>query len=165
MLAYYYSMRTIEQWFAEYDVSHKNETNKLVHWVCVPLIFFSVISLFHEIRFGFLDSMLPSSLHFFNNLATLLIVGGLIFYFRISFTIFLLMVFASGLCLIATYFLERSGVNLFVSLGIFISAWIGQFLGHNIEGAKPSFLKDLQFLFVGPAWCIAFLLRRWGIQY
>ena len=31
-------------------------------------------------------------------------------------------------------------------------AWIGQFIGHKIEGAKPSFFEDLQFLLIGPAW-------------
>lgn len=158
-------MKTVAQWFEEYDVSHRNETNKLIHWVCVPLIFFSVIGLTHEIHFGFLDSYIPSLMSFFNNLSTLIIIGGLYFYFRLSVSIFLFMVIASSACLTGVYLLEKSDVNLIVSLAIFISAWIGQFFGHKIEGQKPSFLKDLQFLFIGPAWCIAFLFRKWGLKY
>lgn len=158
-------MKTVEQWFNEYDVSHRNETNKLIHWICVPLIFFSIIALFHSVRFTFLDAYLPEGVLFFNNLSTVLIIGGLVFYYRISKVIFLCMFFASGVCLTGTHFIERMEFHTTVSLGIFIAAWVGQFFGHNIEGAKPSFLKDLQFLFVGPAWCIAFLLRKWGVKY
>ena len=35
-------MRKIEQLFDEYGESHKNATNKLIHWICVPIIFFSI---------------------------------------------------------------------------------------------------------------------------
>ena len=35
-------MRTLQQWLDEYGESHKNETNKTIHWICVPTIFFSV---------------------------------------------------------------------------------------------------------------------------
>lgn len=48
---------------------------------------------------------------------------------------------------------------------IFVLAWIGQFIGHKIEGAKPSFFKDLQFLLMGPAWLLSFLYDRLGIRY
>jgi uncharacterized membrane protein YGL010W len=42
----------------------------------------------------------------------------------------------------------------YTSLLIFVVAWVGQFYGHHIEGKKPSFLKDLQFLLIGPAWVL-----------
>ena len=62
--------------------------------------------------------------------------------------------------------LERTGVALMpLSAGIFVAAWIGQFVGHRIEGRSPSFFKDLQFLLIGPLWLLAFLYRRWGWRY
>ena len=42
---------------------------------------------------------------------------------------------------------------------VFVLAWIGQFIGHLIEGKRPSFFKDLQFLLIGPAWLMAFVYR------
>ena len=52
-----------------------------------------------------------------------------------------------------------------VFLSVFVLSWIFQFIGHKIEGKKPSFLKDLQFLLVGPAWLLHFILKKLGIRY
>jgi uncharacterized membrane protein YGL010W len=51
------------------------------------------------------------------------------------------------------------------SLVIFVAAWIGQFIGHAIEGKRPSFFKDLQFLLIGPLWLLAAAYRRLGLRY
>ena len=51
------------------------------------------------------------------------------------------------------------------SLIIFVVAWIGQFIGHKIEGKKPSFFQDLQFLLIGPAWLLSFIYNKFGIKY
>ena len=42
-------MRKIDQLFAEYGESHQNPTNKKIHWICVPLIFFSIVGLIASI--------------------------------------------------------------------------------------------------------------------
>jgi len=52
-----------------------------------------------------------------------------------------------------------------LSIAIFVVAWIGQFYGHKVEGKKPSFLKDIQFLLIGPAWLMHFIFKRIGIPY
>ena len=44
-------------------------------------------------------------------------------------------------------------------------AWIGQFIGHKIEGEKPSFFDDLKFLLIGPAWLMSFILSKMGVKY
>ena len=54
---------------------------------------------------------------------------------------------------------------LILSVSIFVIAWIGQFIGHKIEGAKPSFFEDLQYLLIGPAWLLHFIYRKIGISY
>ena len=50
-------------------------------------------------------------------------------------------------------------------LAIFVVAWIGQFVGHAVEGRRPSFFKDLQFLLIGPLWLLSFAYRRLGLRY
>jgi uncharacterized membrane protein YGL010W len=52
-----------------------------------------------------------------------------------------------------------------ICLGLFVVGWVGQFVGHKIEGQKPSFLKDIQFLLIGPLWLLAAVYRRVGIPY
>jgi uncharacterized membrane protein YGL010W len=52
-----------------------------------------------------------------------------------------------------------------VYFSVFIITWIFQFIGHTIEGQKPSFLKDLQFLLIGPIWLLGFILKKIGIKY
>lgn len=50
-------------------------------------------------------------------------------------------------------FLEQNTSHLLaINLTLFILAWIGQFYGHHVEGKKPSFFQDLQFLLIGPLW-------------
>jgi uncharacterized membrane protein YGL010W len=34
-----------------------------------------------------------------------------------------------------------------------------------LEGKRPSFFKDVQFLLIGPLWLVAALYRRLGISY
>ena len=54
---------------------------------------------------------------------------------------------------------------LYLAIGVFVVAWIGQFVGHKIEGRKPSFLTDLTYLLIGPAWVLAKLYRKLGWAY
>jgi uncharacterized membrane protein YGL010W len=159
-------MKTTDQWLSEYGESHQNHTNKLVHWVCVPLIMFSIIGLLWSIPFPFASSLEAPFSHFFN-WGTLFLLLALFFYLRLSFTMFLGMLLIASAMAIGNYMLSQ---NTFlplwtVSLIIFTAAWIGQFIGHKIEGKKPSFFKDLQFLLIGPAWLLSFIYKKIGIPY
>lgn len=147
-------MKTAQNFFDEYAVSHQNETNIAIHYVCVPLIFFSVIGLLMSIPTTFLENILGLYNPLLENWA---IVVGLfisIFYFRLGFWYFAQMLFVILLSVVLNFWLSNVTNLLFASLSIFILAWIGQFYGHKVEGAKPSFLKDLQFLLIGPLWVI-----------
>jgi uncharacterized membrane protein YGL010W len=63
-------------------------------------------------------------------------------------------------------FRELGAANLlYLAIGVFVVAWIAQFVGHHIEGKRPSFLTDLAYLLIGPAWIVAKLLRKAGISY
>lgn len=160
-------MKTIHELFDEYGESHQNEKNKAIHFVCVPLIFFSIIGLLSALPSISLYKILPPFLESFAHFGTLLVLFGLIFYVRLSVPIALGMFLVSVICLFSIKIMNE--MNLaplwLVSLVIFIAAWIGQFYGHKIEGKKPSFLKDLQFLLVGPAWILGFIYRKMGIKY
>lgn len=129
-------MKTVSEWLDEYSDSHQNKTNKLIHWVCVPTIFFSIVGILA---------------HFSALLTTLLLVLSFIFYARLDL---ILAVAMATLMLVMAWLIYVLPVGMGFYISIFVLAWIGQFYGHKIEGKKPSFFKDLQFLLIGPIWCM-----------
>lgn len=150
-------MKTASEWFAEYGESHQHPTNKLIHWVCVPTILFCVLGLLWAIP-------VPTIIPYFN-VATLVTALALVFYFRLSPALGLGMLVITVLMLGFIQFLVSRGVNIaLVCLVLFVAAWIGQFYGHNVEGKKPSFFKDVQFLLIGPIWLLNFVYARLGIS-
>ena len=161
------SMKTTEQWLDEYGESHRDHTNKLIHWVCVPAIMFSLIGLLSSIPAESLASLFPARLAPFANWGTVFLLLTLVFYLRLSFVMFLGMLLIGTLMVCGIYLLrQQTLLPLWTfSLLLFTVAWIGQFIGHKIEGKKPSFFKDLQFLLVGPAWLLSFIYQKLGIRY
>lgn len=157
-------MRKLDQLLSEYGESHQNATNKAIHWVCVPLIFLSVVGLVASIPAGVLQQLLKGSA--FAHWATVLL-GVLFFYYvTLSVSLSVGMLLFSALCLYVVQLLAGTGYPLWAtSLAIFVAAWVGQFYGHKVEGKKPSFLKDVQFLLIGPAWLMHFIYRKLGIPY
>ena len=159
-------MRKIDALLYEYGLSHQNETNKTIHWICVPAIFFSIVGLIFSIPSGIIENFLPF-LGSFANWATILLIIILFYYVSISPPLALGMFFFSALCLAVANFIHLiSPIPLWViSIAVFIVAWVFQFYGHKIEGKKPSFLKDVQFLLIGPAWLMSFIYKRFGFAY
>lgn len=160
-------MRRIETLLQEYGASHTNRTNKIIHWICVPLIFLSVVGLIWSIPSDFISQILARNPNPFANWATVALVIVIAYYFSLSVSLGIGMaVFSTG-CLFIIKTVDQANLAPVwqISLGIFIIAWIGQFYGHKIEGAKPSFLKDLQFLLIGPAWLLHFIYKQLGIPY
>jgi uncharacterized membrane protein YGL010W len=155
-------MRTINQWLDEYGESHKNETNKLIHWICVPAIFFSITGLLYCIK---LPLRITSSLQL--NIAMLVLLLTTIYYLTLSLSIGIGMLLFGFFCLALCYVIEIfTPIPLWeVCIIIFIAAWIGQFYGHKVEGKKPSFFKDIQFLLIGPMWLMSFVYKKLGMKY
>ena len=155
-------MRTVAEWLGDYGASHENPANKLLHWLCVPPIVLSVM--------GFLWS-LPVPAAFaagspWLNWATLAAAAALVYYFALSPALAAGALLAFLVLLAVTHSLARLPWPLWLtSLVIFVVAWIGQFLGHALEGKRPSFFKDLQFLLIGPLWLLAAAYRRFGLPY
>lgn len=151
-------MKSFEDWMKEYAVSHTHPTNVLIHKVCVPLIMFSVLGLLWAIPF-------PATGIALLNWATLFYVACLAFYLTLSVKYSLGMMAMGVLMLASCYWIEQSGLSLlYVSLLIFVVSWIFQFVGHKLEGKKPSFFKDLLFLLIGPLWVLRSLYRKVGLS-
>ena len=142
-------MRTIDTLLAQYGESHRNHVNEWVHIVCVPLIVFSLLGLLWSVH---------------ASVALLGSIVALYYYYRLSPP------FAAGMLLMLAVMLGAllampAMTVLPVSLALFVLAWIGQFIGHQIEGKKPSFLDDMRFLLIGPLFVLAFLYRRLRLAY
>jgi uncharacterized membrane protein YGL010W len=159
-------MRNIDSLLLEYGESHQNKTNKLIHWFCVPAIFFSVVGLVFSIPSGFLADKLPF-LGDYANWASLTLFLMLVYYISLSPALTFGMLLFSAFCLFLANYLAITfpGMLAYISLAVFVLAWIVQFYGHKIEGKKPSFLKDVQFLMIGPAWLMHFIYKKIGIAY
>lgn len=142
-------MRTIDTLLAQYGDSHRNPVNEWVHIVCVPLIVFSVLGLLWSVH------------------AVLALAGSvaaLAYYAKLSRPFALGMLAMLALMLIALAAMQPI-VILPLSLVLFVLAWIGQFIGHQIEGRKPSFLDDIRFLLIGPLFVLGFAYRRLRLAY
>ena len=159
-------MRKIDQLLSEYGESHQNPTNKTIHWICVPLIFLSVVGLIASIPSGAVQSMLGHDNPYANWAAVVLILV-LVYYISLSIPLSFGMMLFGALCLVVVDYIARLEIAPLwvVSLVIFFVAWVGQFYGHKVEGKKPSFFKDVQFLLIGPAWLMHFIYKRIGIPY
>jgi uncharacterized membrane protein YGL010W len=152
-------MSNLSDLLAEYGKSHTNAVNKTIHFFCVPAIFWSVSALLHSVK---LATFSPTYL---SGLDIPALAAVLLYYARLS----PLLSIGFGAWGVLCVFLSHSIENLYfplltVALIVFSLAWIGQFIGHHIEGKKPSFLKDLQFLLIGPAWIMQFIYEKSGIK-
>ena len=146
-------MKSLDTWLDEYGVSHQNKTNKLIHYFCVPLIFFSIVGLLLSIPLGPLNKL---NQPYLINWASIAMIPVLYFYLRLAFKMAMAILLFSVVCIYLNFqiFFYISLDLWAVSLIIFAVAWIFQFYGHKIEGKKPSFIDDIQFLLIGPAWII-----------
>lgn len=148
-------MKPLEQWLSEYSESHQNKTNILIHWICVPLIFWSIYLMLFSIPFP-----IPSERTMYFNMGSIVYFFVLIFWFRLNVKVgffFLALGFMMALVTIIIWtvvFMQLDKALFRGALIQFVLAWIGQFIGHKIEGKKPSFFKDLQFLLIGPVWLV-----------
>ncbi len=155
-------MRPADDWFREYGESHQNPTNKTIHWICVPLILLTVLGMLWAAP----APAVMTSISPWLNWATLVMVLALIYYFFLSPALGVGMTVVLALFSYILYTLESAGLPVMTaSVSVFILAWIGQFIGHHIEGKKPSFMKDIQFLMIGPIWLLGFIYRRMGVAY
>ena len=141
-------MRKVDELFQRYGESHRNRTNEAIHWICVPLITWSMLAALWAASPMVAYVGIALAVAFYAWLSPQIAVGMLALFALIVDSLTLL---GQTRCTVAAV--------------VFVLAWIGQFIGHAIEGKKPSFLEDVKFLLVGPAWLLHFIYRRIGIRY
>lgn len=152
-------MTTATAWFDRYAESHRNPTNKLIHWVCIPIILTTTLGLVQSIPFPVAGAELG-----WLDWGTVVVALATLFYFRLSWTIGVGMLGVASFALFVNHAIVAAGLPLLgVSVGVFFVAWVAQFIGHKIEGKKPSFFTDLQFLLIGPAWLLHFVFKKIGV--
>jgi uncharacterized membrane protein YGL010W len=155
-------MRSVTDLLSEYGASHQNPTNELLHWICVPVIVLAVMGLLWSVP-------VPAPVATWSqwlNWATLTAAAALVYYLLLSPALAVGILVAFVAILVITQGLARLPWPLWLtSLVIFVLAWIGQFIGHAVEGKRPSFFKDLQFLLIGPLWLLAAAYRRLSVPY
>jgi uncharacterized membrane protein YGL010W len=141
-------MRPVDRLFEGYARYHRHPVNKAIHWVCVPLIVWSVL--------GLLWSLSPAA-------AWLAIGAALVFYVWLSIPLALGMAAVAVAMVYPLRWLD--GRVLAISAGVFAVAWIAQFAGHGIERSRPSLTEDVRSFLIAPAWLLGFVYRRLGIGY
>ena len=152
------AQRPVDRWFASYSGDHVNETNQLIHVFAVPAILWTVVALLWCIPFFGRSGVV----------AGLIAFGTWAYYFRLSPSLSLGMLFVFFSMLWLTRWLESVlGLQnlFFLAVAVFVLAWIAQFIGHKIEGKKPSFLTDITYLLIGPVWVLSKFYRKMGWRY
>jgi uncharacterized membrane protein YGL010W len=143
------TQRQIDILLSKYSESHRHPTNEVIHMICVPTIVWTLI--------GLIWSVHPLA-------AVAVVLLALIYYSMLSIPFMIGMFLMMAAMMAVLYALPASWV-LPLSIGVFVVAWIGQFIGHHIEGKRPSFFEDLRFLLIGPLFVLGFLYRRLRIAY
>lgn len=151
--------RTLDDWLDAYGDSHRNPVNKTIHRIAVPIIVLDLLGFLHLVPTHALGSFVPPA-------SWLLVIGALAFYVRLSPPL------AIGMLLLALPSMAALDAGL-AALGtwalpalvaVFGVTWAAQFVGHALEGKKPSFFEDVQYLLIGPLWLLADAYRRLGLE-
>ena len=141
--------RRVDQLLAHYGESHRNPANGVIHCFAIPLIMVSLVGLMY-------------ALHPW--VAYLFLAASMVYYLRIGSWVFVATM--AVISVLAIAIVQALGSWLLpVSVAVFVLAWVAQFVGHKIEGRKPSFFEDLQYLWVGPLFVLAKLFGKLGIRY
>ncbi len=140
--------RKVDTLLAHYGSSHKNATNEKIHFVAIPLIMLSIVGLMYALHPWVAFAFMAASMVYYARLSTVFLVAMLVW------------------STILYWLITLMGENIWqTSLIIFVGAWIAQFIGHHLEGKKPSFFEDIQYLWVGPLFVLSKLFEKIGIRW
>lgn len=156
-------MKNLEQHLSEYAKYHRDQRNIYTHYVGIPLIVFSVFCLLSKPAFLvnapiFGDVVVSPALFVW--------AIGNAFYINLDIKLGAVMTLITGAMVYFAQPIAQNGVGVWlaVSLGIFISGWVLQFIGHHFEGKKPAFVDDIMGLAIGPLFVLAELSFELGLR-
>ena len=140
--------RRIDTLIAHYGENHQHPRNEAIHFAAIPLIMLSLC--------GLMFALHPWVAYAF-------IAASMVYYARLSGVFFVSMVLWSALIISLVH--AMGAQVLVLSIVIFVIAWIAQFIGHKIEGKKPSFFEDIQYLWIGPLFVLSKAFVKLGIKW
>lgn len=153
---------SVHHWLEEYASDHQNPTNQAIHKVCVPIIVVSLIGLLWSVPIPAEFREISPAL----NWGTTFLLAAMVYYLILSLPLALGMAPVVLAVVVVVNWLDGLAIPLWASSAVlFVLAWIGQFYGHRLEGRRPAFFRDLQFLMIGPLWILAGIYRRVGLAY
>ena len=151
-------MKSAVEQLSTYKSVHLNKTNVWTHFIGVPAIIWSLVVFLSLAK-------LPVSVgdsSYSLTLAMVFVVGVLIYYFMLHLKlaigqlVFVLPTFYSA------HLVAQLPDAIWIAAGVFVVAWIIQFIGHHYEKAKPAFVDDLNQLLIGPFFLMAELFFMLG---
>ena len=153
-------MRSAQDWLTEYGQRHQHPLNKAIHIVCIPLIMISTVGLLSLVPVPGLPGAAA-------NAGALALAFAVVYYLLLNVRLAIGMTVVALVVWAAVQWLAALPIApLWLSAtAIFVGAWAVQLWGHQVEGRKPSFFKDLQFLLIGPMWLVAAVYRALGVRF
>jgi uncharacterized membrane protein YGL010W len=142
--------RRVDQLLAHYGESHTHPTNEIIHFTAIPLIMLSLVGMIYAAH--------PWAAYAF-------MAASMVYYMRLSAVFLIAMALVTAAMLLLIRAMDSAGILLNTSIAIFVAAWIFQFIGHKLEGKKPSFFEDIQYLWVGPLFVLSKLFLKLGIRW
>lgn len=140
--------RRIDQLLAHYSESHQHPVNERIHFLAVPLIMLTLIGLMFELH--------PAVAYVF-------LAASMLYYLRLSLVFSTVMAAWTLIMLVLVHAMGEH--RLVICVAVFVGAWVLQFIGHKLEGKKPSFFEDVQYLWVGPLFVLRPLLLRFNLTW
>ena len=140
-------MSVLTRLLESYEKNHQNPINEAIHIIAIPLIMFSILGMTAA----------------FDIFLEYILVGIVIFYYlklsKIAALLMLvwLLIYLGLVVLLKPYIIE-------ISILLFAFGWILQFLGHFIEGERPSFFEDLRYFLIGPLFVVQKVISKFGIK-
>ncbi|MEE4450377.1 DUF962 domain-containing protein [Novosphingobium resinovorum] len=134
---------------ANYAAYHRDRRNVATHMVGIPLIVLAVEVLLARPRLAIGGIEIAA--------VDLAIVAACCFYFTLDRRLACAMavVLAVGKVIAGKLAEQDTATWLSWGIGLFVTGWLIQFLGHWWEGRKPAFLDDLRGLLIGPLFVLA----------
>ena len=110
-------MNSIHIWFDKYGESHQNRTNKIIHWICIPLIIFSLIGLLWSIPHNYFNEFMNND---YLNWGSIFIICVLFYYTILSINIAVGMFIFSLIILYGNYYIANYTTMDHLLLSIYI---------------------------------------------